>query len=143
MKLKIIICVLLAELSVPAQTNLPTSNQTNNVVAAKTNRASAYSAHVVTVDEVNAGLGKISNSIAILGSQIAVLKKQDSTYEQEMSLRWKAGQISIEDSIAAQEKHMSETNEKIKPLEKEMAVLQLQDFEIRQRYSYLLGKKPK
>src|ERR1035437_4736540 len=122
MKLKIILCVLLVALSVPAQTNQPASDQTNSVAAAKKNHASAYSVHVVTADEVNTGLGKISNSIAILRFQISDLKKQDSVYEQEMGLRWKAGQISIRDSVAAQENHMSETNKKIKPLENEIAV---------------------
>ena len=143
MKLKIILCVLLAALSVPAQTNPPASNQTNSVAANKTNHSSAYSVHVVTADEVNAGLRTTSNRIAFLNGQISDLRKQDSVYEQGMSLRWKAGQINIRDSVAAQENHMLETNKKIKPLEKEIAVLQLQDFEIRQRYSYLLEKKRK
>jgi hypothetical protein len=113
MKLKIFLCVLLAGLSAPAQTNTPASDQTNSVAAVKTNHLSAYSVHVVTVDEVNAGLMVISNRSAILRGQISDLRKQDSIYEQEMALRWKAGQINGGDSIAAQEKHMSETNKKI------------------------------
>jgi cell division protein FtsB len=143
MKLKIFLCVLLAGLSAPAQTNMPVADQTNGVATVKTNHLSAYSVHVVTADEVNAGLKTISNRIALLNAQISDLKKQDSVYEQEMGLRWKAGQISIRDSVAAQENHMSETNKKIKPLENEIAVLQLQDFEICKRYSYLLEKKRK
>jgi hypothetical protein len=143
MKLKIFLCVLLAGLSAPAQTNMPVADQTNGVATVKTNHLSAYSVHVVTADEVNAGLKTISNRIALLNAQISDLRKQDSIYEQGMGLRCKAGQITIRDSVAAQESHMLETNKKIVPLEKEIAVLQLQDFEIRQRNSYLLEKKSK
>lgn len=130
MKIKIlIICAMVATAS--AQTN------STNVVAHK----SAPKRIVVTKAMVLAGLKTLDGQIKTLSSQVTVLNGWAAQQNEKGRLQYDAGQIGGAEANNIRLGSMAKVRPLTDAINRQISAIKLQQFEILQRYAWLLKSK--